>query len=131
MLQLLHLPTRQSGVGLPYMRMYYKVAYLNRLIGCHCHAKAKHWVAMEMEDLRKTVKNWPWITLSFIPLLVAPLSSSAFPLPSPVNSILGNPEFEPGLQSPQFQHLVSSKLSSNAVATTSEPPLDFRSNFQL
>lgn len=60
-LQLLHLTKHRGGVGLPDVKAYYRAAHLTRLVHWHCHAEAKHWVAMEIEDSKDTAKSWPWI----------------------------------------------------------------------
>lgn len=56
------LPKRQGEVGLPDVRAYYRVTRFTRMVDWHCHAEAKHWVAMELEDSGDTAKSCPWIT---------------------------------------------------------------------
>lgn len=98
------------------MWVYYRAAYLTRLVDWHCHAEAKHWVAMEIEDSGSRVRSWPWIAsplpkvLSDHPTLGSSLLvsrdafhwSSISPLPSLMVPIFGKLEFEPRLQNPQF-----------------------------
>lgn len=157
-LQLLYLTKSRGGVGLPDIKAYYRAVHLTRLVDWHCHAEAKHWVAMEEEDSGGSAKSYPWITSSLPKDLIehptlgntltlvrdAFRRSSVSPQPSPMVPIIGNPEFPPGVQSPQLKRLAmgtkcrlhnflgpNGQLSLEAGALVTDPPLDFWSGLQL
>lgn len=126
--------------ALPDVKAYYRAAHLTRVVDWHCHAEAKHWVAMEIEDSKDTTKSWPWIA-SPLPksliehptlgstLLVARdafLHSLVSPLPSPMAPVLGNPEFPPILKiliSRDWTWVGGAIFVTLWVPTVSFPPL--------
>lgn len=158
-LQLLYMAKHRGGVGLPNMKAYYRATHLTRLIDWYCHAEAKQWVTMELEDSGGTAKSWPWLatpipkTLTDHPTLGSTLQvaretfrkTSISPTPSPMIPILGNPDFPPGCQGPIYRSLSdenrwphlhdflgpNGQLNAAAGLEDLNPPLDFLSRLQL
>lgn len=149
----------KGGIGLPDVKAYYRATHLTRVVDWHCHAEAKQWVAMELEDSDGTAKSWPWITTPIPKAIVAHPTlgstiqvardafrhSSVSPIPSPMVPIPGNPDFLPGCRGPVFRYLTAEgrwphlhdflgptgQLTADAGMPGSDPPLDFLSGLQL
>lgn len=117
--RILTLPKLNGGLAMPDLQTYYRATHLSRLIDWCRHTNTKLWTRLEQAQSEIPLHRAPWCHASLPtgitrhPLIGNTLrvcsqlihTSPHFSRNSPLRPILGNPQFQPGLQDRKFLKL--------------------------
>lgn len=106
----LTLPKTRGGIGLPDLHKYYIACHLTRITDWNIHAFKKSWVFLEgafsagllhlpwlsSKNWPQSLSNHPLIYPSLLAYRKSRLGGISAPIPGPLTSLWGNPDFPPG-----------------------------------